>query len=271
MRDILREGTEEIREFLEGPAQDLILARRGAEQDLARQLPSVAIYVWRDSPVGSDGALSSDGMWHAVKVEARLPKRCNNACSASAGADPRWPYVRTYTKRWGTKRCYELTSTTGMVKVKVVRFDETQQRTLNFPGGRLLWKIQSGHPARPRNRSHDDLTGGIVSACGEQFDPHLEALDTGPGGTNMTRFSRAFMLTQVPDANNWWFRDPDRAGLFDGYQKCWNFVHTEMLRHGVETNTCAVYYFSGGLYPDSRQGFRLRFVPCDEGFIRGAR
>jgi len=104
---ILTQFCENVRDFLEGPAYDLTLARIEFEDNAAA--PNNVVYGWQ-SELPEDAEDDEEGLWHIVKVEARTPRRCHFACGNTQlyGSDPGWPRIHTYTKSWGTSRCYQI-------------------------------------------------------------------------------------------------------------------------------------------------------------------
>ncbi len=246
IRNILWNGLSHIDAFLSGPAQGLIDACKSWGNIYPPATTSFAIYAWQDEPKDVYNTIRGD--WHVVKVEVRTPGRCNSAC----GTD-RWPYIDTYTKSWGMKRCYELKEMTGRVKARVIRYDEdTVGSKIRFPDGTLLWKPQYYHP----EGSDQDPTDLEVT-CAIMIDPNIAAQTWEWGWRN------AFMINQTPTAS----ATPPRGSA--EYLDCWNFIHESLLRYGYSTATCAQYFLGGGSGYSGDKGFRVRFVECDENFLNG--
>ncbi len=240
----------------DSPSEALIQARKDLT-NAEPSIPSVAVYAWRDLPLKTprtdpfSGTQTTFGYWHIVKAEVRIPRRCNNACGLGGTADPGWPRVKTFTKSWGTKRCYELDNTEGMVKARVIRWDEDKDpRLLTWPNGTPIWSIRLFHPDVGRRRPED-----FTAICEPAIDNTIEGSTTDP---NDRPWGHAFMLNKIPDltlVGNW-------------YTDCWKAVH-EVLKSGVVSDTCAEYYFGLGDATLGRRGFRLKFVPCDARFLDG--
>lgn len=245
---ILTVAFKKLAAFLDGPAADLIQQRiqyAGADDT---GLPYYAIYGWMSDPPPGDTL--GRGRWHIVKVEARMPGKCDNACNTAQDpdptiGDPAWPWIRTYTKNWGTKRCYELTSTDGVVKFRTIRFDENRGSSVLFPNGVPLWEFKYFHPQRPVDyegagdsyaQTLDNL--GNLALCGSSM---IDQLPLGaPDGTPDAIYAGAFMLNK-PEDNI----------------VCWSAVHN-LLTRGVVSERCAQYYWHEG----TNHGMGFKFVPC---------
>ncbi|MCK5259955.1 MAG: hypothetical protein KAJ70_02740 [Candidatus Omnitrophica bacterium] len=259
-------------EFLDIPTVALINARINyAPVSGDSGLPYQAIYGWRDENEVV-GAVTVRGKWHIVKVEARVPGMCDNRCSASQSSpDPGWPRIKTYTKNWGTKRCYELVSISGSVKFRTTRWDEdksgkpcaglapcpaacsdcglastaTYRPVMRFPNGVPIWSFKGSHPLRPL-----DLTAYNPDQLDLVCAPHTISLLPGTlAATDI--YEGAFIMndrSRTPGPYATYIADP-----------CWDFVHG-FLASGVVNETCAQYYWKGGSLP----GMGLRFVRCEE-------
>ena len=221
----------------DGPACQLIHARRDYDNAPKTGLPYQAIYAWQgEPPLGR-----AQGYWHIVKVDARIPGKCDNACNTSGTDRQPWPRVKTRNTSWGLKRCYYLVHKEGMVKVRVTRFDEERDPALlMFPNGTPIWDFRMLHPAR-RNIVEDVST--LFVTCQSQM-----ATDPVPDNWfsptyEYDFYGGAFMLNELTVDN----------------QQCWNKVHN-LLAKGVTTETCAQYYYHGG----SRPGMGIKFVPCPD-------
>jgi hypothetical protein len=268
MRDLMESGVNEITAFLDNwtpevdtPAERLIDASDNDLIQAINALSSTVVYMWRDDDLETprqDG--STNGLWHAVKVEARIPRRCNNACGSSGGSDPDWPTVETSTSGFlGTKRCYFIVNTTGMVKARVIRWDEDRaavEQAINLPSGRPLWNIRFSHPSVGGSAGDPNI---VFNECTPLVDPRLAI----PGG-----YSQAVMLydnldtdgNNVPD----FLENPSEA-----YWRCWTGIHNELLAYGSAEETCAQYFWASGSGL-SGEGFSLSFIPCDSGFLAGS-
>ncbi|MBN1870033.1 MAG: hypothetical protein JW847_05605 [Candidatus Omnitrophica bacterium] len=253
----------------DGPTGKLIRARINYKSG-EDGLPYQAVYGWRDEDEILPGGITKRGKWHIVKTEARVPGMCDESCSADQeGPDPRWPRIETYTKNWGTRRCYELFNTEGSVKFRTTRWDEdksskscaglspcpaacsdcgpgsmsTYKPLLTFPNGTPIWSFKSGHPLRPIDPVHnpDDLD----ALCAQSMILEIPGTNTGT-----TAYGGAFIMNKyVP------WDDPED----EPNGSCWNLAH-ELLAAGVVNETCARYYWHEGL----NQGMGIEFVPCKE-------
>lgn len=209
---------------------------------------SVAVYVWQDEPKED----LREGNWHAVKAEVRIPSRCNGACW-----DDTWPTIITYTTSWGMKRCYELTHMTGLVKARVVRYDQANVGLpILFPNQSLLWQPRYDHPTLGPGTigSTASIIGaGGICAGSSTLDTYISTTGwDGSANPTVRSWYNAFMLNTVPEAN----------GNDGTYTACWDYIHNNFLQHGVESEVCAAYYMG-------QSGFQVKFVDCDVGFKTG--
>ena len=261
---------EKLETFLRGPAADLIQARIDyAPPSGETGLPYQAIYGWRNEDEVLPSGGTRRGKWHIVKVEARVPGACDDRCSWSqTSRDPAWPRIRTYTKSWGTKRCYELVNTEGSVKFRTTRWDEdksakscaglspcpvdctdcggssvaTYHPVMRFPNGEPIWSFKGNHPLRPLSTSlyNPDLLDGVCASS---------TLTELPGSmTPTTIYMGAFMLNRF-----------NMDGGPENNEQCWNLAHG-LLSSGVFNETCARYYWHGG----TNTGMGIEFVECEE-------
>ncbi len=240
-------GLLQINNFLTGPAQAVIDACKSWDNLYPPATTSFAIYAWQDEPKDVYNTIRGD--WHVVKVTVRSPGRCNGAC----GTD-RWPWIKTWTKDWGTKRCYELQERTGRVKAMVIRYDEDSvSGNINFANGTRLWKPMFYHPEGQDNDPTD-----LELTCSIMIDPNIAGTSWEWGWKN------AFMINRTPTASAGYPRGDAQ------YKDCWDFIHESLLRYGYVTTSCAQYYLGGGGGGYSGlQSFRIRFYQCDDQFIAG--
>jgi hypothetical protein len=256
---ILEEAIDKFNNFLigpsldpldpTGPAQKIIKYRISYNPNKDVGLPYHAVYGWQD-----EVALGSPerGNWHLVKVEARLPGNCDNACGIGGGPDPEWPRIKTYTKNWGMTRCYELINTDGLVKFRVTRYDEERDSgLLSFPNGVPLWKPRSAHPQRsltPSGGGDPDMfkADNLGGDCGPStITKFVDGQPTTFAGFPAGIYQGAFIVEDLiprPDPNQ--------------NERCWNSVH-HLLSRGVTSETCARYMWEGG-----RMNFR--FISCQD-------
>lgn len=217
-----------------GPVQNLIQYRIDYTTE-DEGLPYQAIYGWQDDPP-PDNPLE-EGRWHIVKVDARIPDKCDDACGVGGGTDPGWPRIKTWTEKWGTRRCYELVSTDGMVKFRTTRFDEpsSDATSLFFPNGEPIWTFRRTHIQRTFD---PNLLVGIDGLC------QSGTVQTLPNGDLTNVYQRAFMINK-------------RIGGVGGNEPCWNNLHS-ILANGVSSEACAQYYWHEG----TNQGMGFKFVDC---------
>ncbi len=265
---------------LNGAVADLIRARRkldNPDQTNDAQLPYHVIYAWQDPP--KEGQLKEDAKWHVVRVDARVPGRCDDACgpTQAAGDKQILPKVRAYDKGFlGTTKCYELQddTTSGVVKVRVTRFDgprfegEDVRNVLSFPNGAPIWtfKTQNSKVLEERRVEIEQIARSLPGDC-------QVAVTRGPSG-DPDAFAGAFMIsnptqkTRVVTVNDALdptdedyetvteIPDPNNAQLM----QCWRRM-TELLSVGVMSETCAQYYYHEG---GDLKGFSFQFVDCKD-------
>ncbi|MCB9771494.1 MAG: hypothetical protein H6754_02965 [Candidatus Omnitrophica bacterium] len=255
---VLRTAIDKLTEFLDGgtpfetidsPAESFIDARMQHMDNISGDLPSHAIYVWQDedavktNPGGLPRWGTGRGYWHAVKVEVRLPRRCTGDCIAGD-----WPKVVSTTKKSGgfisrkVKVCYTLHNLVGRTKARVIRYDQDKDlRGLIFPSGQQIWQSRLSNPSA----INDPDPTGLRQTCADFIDADLK---TWLAGTDeRSHIGAAFMLNAIPNLTL----------VGNNYTDCWNKVHQDLLAHGVQSESCAEYYFA-------TNGFRIRFVPCDD-------
>lgn len=223
-----------------GPAAQLICARRAfvsSPEDYA--LPNFAIYGWQSDAVSGRGPTGTDpdkGYWHIVRVEAFAPKRCYDQCEAR-----RLPWVRTWTKGGflNRQRCYGLWDTNGITIARVTRYDEDH----DSPGARLgnsqlLWKFRFTNPGVLSNA----VPANVLSTdC-----RHPASYDNGVSPSTRLALDGAFMINNIPS------KDPNVSPA------CWDMVN-DLLDRGVQTTTCARYY-----YDSEVNHMSLKFTECDQ-------
>ena len=233
----------------DSPAERFIDVRMQHMDDIMGDLPSHAIYVWQDEDAKKNNPGNQPrwgegrGYWHAVKVEVRLPRRCTGDCIASD-----WPKVVSTTKKSGSfisrkvKVCYTLHNLVGRTKARVTRYDQDKDlRGLIFPTGQQVWQSRLSHPSA----ANDPDPAGLRDTCKDFIDADLKTWLA--GSDERSHIGAAFMLNAIPNLTL----------VGNNYTNCWNKVHQDLLAHGVQSESCAEYYFA-------TNGFRIRFVPCDD-------
>jgi hypothetical protein len=175
----------------------------------------------------------------------------------------------------------------GAVKARVIRYDEpvdTSSRFFRFANNvPIFFGLRTTHP--------DSGSGGgpggmftVGSDCYNQIHSVIRGIgeyvrDFGAGSPQFLH--HAFMLNHVPyqvhseNVNEWL-----------AYDNCWKYVHENLLKFGVHSESCAQYRWEAGTPEEETGGFSffgffaslankergnmgVRFVPCDEGFLRG--
>lgn len=231
-------------------------------------LPYQAIYGWQsaDEPGQPPGL----GNWHIARVDARIPGRCDRACNEAqdpALGDPAWPWVESETEGFlSSRRCFELRSTEGIVKVRVTRFDESSAfATLLFPNAVEIWKPTFDRSDRPQTGLSNP--NNIESACSGSMMPDPAAGPSAcPGNVCPgSHFYGAFMLNErlfnMPDPGCMAACGADstcQAGCPNiDNSLCWDLA-SRLLSRGVTSERCARYYYHEG----TPKGLDFQFVPC---------
>jgi len=250
----------------DSPSEALICERMTPGKD--KGLPSVAIYVWKDGPQEQTDDSWTGGEWHAVKVESRVPMRCNNACrgDGSYGGSQPWPSIGVKVDKhtFSQKICYFMQDTEGRVKSRVIRADQDKRSGgFSFPGGTGIWNLRFFHPDSGPVGSINLVGGGgeeTHGICYDQVDPYLLTNTGQPSGSDIY-WKDAFMLNEAP-------QNPESCGG-DPYCECWNAVHEDLIEHGIVTETCAKYFLGSSGTSFGDRGFSLKFIHCDDGFLGG--
>lgn len=237
-------------------AQDLADCYQNAESCIEKSgLPYTLIYGWQSDPPEN----RTEGYWHIVHVEGRLPTRCDGQCGVPdpsctglncAAPDPPWPSVKTETYGFmNSTRCYELIDTEGLVKFRVTRWDEDRVSSLlSFPGGVPIWQFKlPGHPQRAPVKS----AATLYANCTSQFYAPPAAITIPTAYQNS--FGRAFMLNE--------FIQTDTANGIVGNESCWSNA-VGLLSQGITSEVCAQYYYHEGM----TKGMSFKFVPCPDKF-----
>lgn len=258
-RNTMRVAANAFDDFLTDNVVSLIDARFAYDAAAGEKFPFNIVYGWQDldAPESREGAVDGLGnpikYWHVVKVEGRIPLRCDNACGVGGGADPKWPKVETYTKKAGLKRCYELFNTDGIVKFRVTRFDEaprSQAGGLFFPNGQPIWKFRFFHPGDTREDVSARTLGSTCDPIMIQDDNSIYPAALVPPET----FKGAFIMNQRIGTSG--------GGEIGNNYDCWNRAHFLLANSGVMSETCAQYYYKGG----DHRGLTFSFIDCPGGF-----
>ncbi|MFP4473614.1 MAG: hypothetical protein ACLFPX_07125 [Candidatus Omnitrophota bacterium] len=250
----------------DSPAEMIIKHYQNREEESnplnsTSKLPSVLVYAW--NTVGRDGG----PLGHAVKIEVRAPKRCNAACSYDGTSSKRYPWLRTYSTGgfFSKKVCTVLEDYTGMVKARVIRYDQ--------PADTSKFSFANKVPFTGRNTAHPDAGrggGNFVKTCSRFMDQTLVAVPNyDPANLYM---DEAIMLNYAPaspgSSNN---GAHIAAGDMPAYAQCWKHIHEDYLQYGMHSESCAQYYWGNtGLTSRTRPaGMQIRFGKCDAGFLSG--
>jgi hypothetical protein len=272
---------DKLVDFLCGPAAELIRARIelmvGPDDS---GLPFQAIYGWRDE--SDDDAELEAGKWHIVKVEMRIPGRCDTACgkSQTMGSDPNWPTISKEMRNW-VQQCYYLRNTEGVVKARVTRWDEDKSASdpIAFPNGVPLWQFRSNNIERPLDpllhptEHNPDM---LESVCSPDalLDPTANSAlrvlgDSGLSDRVRANYRGAFIMNRRITSSD---RSTDPT-LGRENESCWNLANG-LLSTGVVKETCGAYFWHGGYkawYEDGTslgddegyfRGMGVKFVPC---------
>lgn len=269
--DVLIPARDKFQAFLNGPAKNLITARINYKA-VNTGVPYQTIYAWRTRTTDAPPT----ARWHIVRVDARLPGKCDDACNTAqtATGDPGWPRIESETRGWGTSRCYMLKETNGVVKFRTTRFDENRGSSVFFPNGVPLWEFSFFHPNRPpgdyTDAANDYSTVGLEVDCGGSI---VEDLPGGIPGSAQDIYDDAFILNERLDM----VQDPgcivscenagDSAAVIACKSLCLPITNTicwdriqRILTRGVTSERCAQYYWHKG----TNWGMGFKFVPCKE-------
>jgi len=265
-------ASQEFSDFLTGPVADLVQARIDYDANPPDDFPFHVLYGWQDviDPKFRLGTPGGESYWHIVKVEGRVPLRCDNACGLGGGSDPAWPKVRTYTEKAGFKRCYELVNTDGIVKFRVTRFDEAPDSTgsgIIFPNGQPLWRFSYAHP----NADRGDVSAATLGTTCDSI------MITDPAVPPET-FKGAFLMNELigagppappaciaacggsgcPSCTGDCLADCGGDGTLGNNWDCWRRSHSILSKAGIASEVCAQYYYKGGVRP----GLTFSFIDC---------
>ncbi|MDP8213464.1 MAG: hypothetical protein P9X22_09310 [Candidatus Zapsychrus exili] len=200
--------------------------------DFTENSPYQLIYGWKD-----DESKVKDPLWHLVRVDARLPKKCDQENSSLCG-NWQWPDIDEYTKGiFATTRCYELKNHTGGVKIRVTRYDESPKTgNLIFPNGVPIWDFKYKRSGLDNTENIPALEAACLGASNDLLPPILAE-----SSIYKPVYQQAFILNKA-----------------DEYPACWNKA-MDHIKMGVMTETCAQYFWLG---PDYGGSMNLKFVPC---------
>ena len=244
---ILTNARTAFEDFFLGAA-DLIRKRHEADtaaKASSSSLPDMIIYAWESEKDEGE----ERGLWHIVKVEGKMPKRCNSSCgpSQAAGSGDPWPQIKSEKSGFlKMKKCYMIDQgkSHGVVKFRTIRFDENKKRSrLFFPNGVPIWEAAFGHPAA----GESDIDR-MISVCSDhmiQNPKRSEYVELPASVGNI--YEGAFMLNSLKEF------DPDFPDN-EVNKLCWEEAH-KVLSNGIMSETCAEFYYVGG-------GFTFRYRPC---------
>jgi len=227
-----------------------------------KALPGMVIYGWRDDPDPKQP--SEPGLWHLVKVESRVPGRCDDHCSRQSPGreghrynhDPKLPWVKAWSNDTGTKDyltlgdafnlfgdCDEHSDYAnrdqtcfqgGTVKTRVTRWDQTKtHNALSFANKVPIWNFMYGRYGIGDQQVDINY---LNNSCRMRDDEHGVELD-------------AFIANDLPS-------DPaDCRGAAN-----------RLLSTGIMSQSCAEYFFRDWNDNAGGRGFNVKFVPCQEPF-----
>ncbi len=228
--EAVEEFTDDLKTFIDGPAQALVAARTAQNAAQINSIPNSIIYGWRDPdpPVGKG---RTEGYWHVVQVSASAPGTL--------------PSIGTKRKGFlGMTRCYFLRNYDGMARVNVVRWDEDHD-TASFANKMPIWKVSFRKPGTEDAQNPSiPCTGGANSwnKIGLSANPDTFTQLSSVWGVETSNLTKpllqgAFMISGEPPLNG--------AG-----RACYDHVMFNLLPKGVTTSVCARYgrdNNSGGL------------------------
>lgn len=228
-----------------------------------------AIYGWRTKENPDDP--NSKKYWHLVRADAKLPGRCGGKCGRGyygKSREPTWPYLFTFTKDWGTRRCWSMVDSLdyddhcndesdyahdaracmrgGTVKSRVIRWDQDRDFMMKFANNVPIWNFMFHHP-------------GVRSTQSPQAA--IQALETSCANNNTIDY---FMYNggRDCDPNN----PPPPPAVCENtanQDACYNAARN-LLQRGVMSKTCAEYFFHQVEGLPVSVGFSVKFADhCD--------
>ena len=275
MQNIFSQGDTEIKNFMNGPAANLINAR--LQPDPTTCLPNSVIYGWVDNPYPN----GQPGNAHVVKVTAYSPAR--NGCVANGTApngttntlaQSLLPWIKTTVHLF--TRDYELRNRDGYVYVSVKRWDEDHSNKLFFPNGHILWQFLFQNPSGGITATGSGIPGFCQGLGGlgfglrsqtvnglttpQQTNPPLSTLSS----TDQTALQNAFMLDDEGNGSV----DPNAKGT---YSQCLTWAN-QMLASAPESDACVEYVASSpasdagsvtsGFSGHNDADYSVKFVNC---------
>ena len=238
------QSTDEVSKEINGAIDLMVAAAKEHPRSAAAGsgLPRQAIYAWQDDL--KEGQAENTRAWHIVRVDGRIPGRCNNACYPDQNmgeAAHKIPWIKTDhdSEYLGIKqtRTSELVDRNGVVKVRVTHYDSTpfdsngKQSIMKFPNGMPIWTKKTGHPDRP---SVQEKLVGLSETC--------EGVMTEGPASHPSAYKGAFILNKRSDD-----------------ERCWDKVNS-LLSDGIMSEVCAQYYCRET--PDYYCTYEVRFVDC---------
>lgn len=228
-------------------------------------LGAEATYGWQDESNSCiDGSGNKRGCWHIVRADAKIPGRCGNRCGrpSQGGHEPYWPWIKTWTKDAGAKRCYALGDSFdtyadgsgndscdekseyddakscfrgGVAKSRVTRWDEDKANVFKFANAIPIWRFIFHRP-------------NVVPALPTEVD-QIVADDVGNPSCKSLLYDGAFMINRSD------------VGSSLAERNCWAVIKP-FLQQGVMSQTCSEYFFHDTPGPGGSRGFNVTFAKC---------
>jgi hypothetical protein len=267
MQNIFNQGGQELQNFLNGPAAQLMAA---SQTQPTATLPNSVIYGWIDKKLPN----GQTGYAHIVKVTAYAAGRNGSGSTANSMAQSLLPWIKTTVHLF--TRDFELRSRDGYVYVSVKRWDEDHSNSLIFPNGRPLWQFMFHNPATATNGSNNtpQIGKGSIGSCaglnsgiGFGLEPQTVAglQDAGILSTDQTSLSQAFMLNDEGAGQTEGQVDPSAKTNNSQYLSCLSQANA-LLANAPESHACVEYIASSNASGSSGQGdhdYSLKFVDCN--------
>lgn len=228
-------------------------------------LPYQAIYGWRSDITEEQRNNGKQERWHLVRVDARVPGRCDRAChdegQRKRNKNKKFPWVEGSSHGFlGSKICYTLVDREGIVKVRVTRWDEDPGVGASFANGKRLWNPKFSHPAKEDAKTG---SGGLLGSCEPFFlrqypPPNNKEIPWAPfdGAFLMNeRIERdLYDLTEIPEEERYLYRTNEA---------CWDAAEN-LLSQGVMSETCAKYFWHFDNSAGKHAGMSLKFIKCKD-------
>ena len=272
----LMEANTKINVFLGDPRLVMMNTMANSSQSFYGD-HSTATYAWKDQP--EDG---SEGKWHIVRVEARLPTRCDDKCGRTSCEDnsycsePDLPWIKEWKHSIGTNRWYSLLD-------YGCRGDCGQGHS----PGKKKWKCGKGYKNKESFKDIEkcfkggltkarvvryDEGGGILKwATNKEFwkmlftNPSaIPLVGAGPGYIENSAYCGNILAAGGGSIDGGGSFGIDGAILLsrpspENYD-CWVLLN-KLLKVGTEVQSCTEYYCT----KNENSMFAVKFVTCPAG------